>query len=143
MFNYFREICVGFSFVLMITSSQANAQDRLPDSLEVRGECRKTNGNGCTAYATDNTVCRGAPAGWVIVGRSVQYSNNAYGRGILCRPELRGRTVLDHVTGPMELFTEICLGAQIESGGGGRKIGTIFYNTCSANYNIVRRSALK
>lgn len=118
------------------------AQQLVPANHEVRAECRKTGTGGCTGHRSD--ICKSAPLGLMIVGRSVQFgSSGAYGIAIRCNHELKGEKVFDHWSGPIKLYEQICITSHIESGGGGRKIGTVFYNKCRANYDLVTRPVIQ
>lgn len=117
------------------------AQTYAPDSVSVRAECKKVNTDGCTDHINDNVNCKAAPPGWLIHVDSVSAgSTGAYGIQIICRPEYSNLTTRESMLGPVQTATRICLRAHIESGGGGRKIGTTFYNNCRATYNIVNGS---
>lgn len=130
-----RAIAVAIPLLLPIF---AEADELLPDSLNVRAECRKVNDKGCTGSEQDYKACKGAPVGWHIVGRSIQKTKSAKGIELHCKHSFKGLKEIDHFSGPIKLYSEICLSAHVQSGGGGTRIGTVFYNDCTIAYDIVK-----
>lgn len=110
--------------------------------VEFRAECRKLNFNGCTAHWDDasNRSCVQAEPGWAVHVSSVSTESvSAVGLQINCGHTLIGeQSIIDSpLFGPQEMSQGICLRSHIESGGGGRDIGTVFYNVCRTNFRFV------
>lgn len=140
-----RDWIAGFALALFSVSSASNvfAQTSAPDSVKVRAECRKGGTGGCTAHINNNVSCKAAPAGWVIHVDSIRTgSEGAKGKQIICRHEVQGTRTVKTFLGNTQFATKICVRAHIESGGGGGRIGTVFYNKCISTYNIVKSSTI-